>query len=465
MPIKHHQQKRPFQSRVEHSQWIDRIKSSVMPRPANAVRACPSSRAAPFLASVDSMVESRFNVYEVPKKNCVTKHSPFASFLEVHIPLSSDLVVRTAVSDLGSWSTMRLSKFYELVDALTGDVVYRYSAGLPIAWVTGGHYSSRKLAPTDITTDVVIRCYLTNVGRSSVEIRTDAFQNDRLVNFCHTIMVALDPTSMRPLLSSSAAGDTSVLLPPLEIDKEDRTGQEERAALAEWHDRIRKERAQSTMYLRTAISTPPTPSEVQGIHELHQRAVRMREGPQPRPPKPRTIAEYTFRSCFVIFPEDRNLHGKLFGGYVMSEAYNLALYAVKFFARSGRHDTHSVVPLGIDEAVFHQPVSIGDLVTFTARVVHATEYTCRVFVTVQVLDPTDAKRLPQRSNRLGFVFCSQTPRECKADGCSFILPNTYSEVLMQVEASRRHKVEGPSENEARAILEEARTNQELSTHL
>ena len=108
------------------------------------------------------------------------------------------------------------------------------------------------------------------------------------------------------------------------------------------------------MQLRTAISTPPTPREVETIHQLHQRAVQMREGPPARPPAPRTVGDYTFRSSFVIFPEDRNVHGKLFGGYVMSQAYNLALYAVKIFARSGRDDVQNVVPLGINvSACFH----------------------------------------------------------------------------------------------------------------
>lgn len=121
----------------------------------------------------------------------------------------------------------------------------------------------------------------------------------------------------------------------------------------------------------------------------------------------------------------------------MSQAYNLALYAVKFFARgSCGDDRDSIIPLGIDEAEFHQPIAIGDLVTFTARVVHATEFTCRVFVTVAVRDPSDIERLPQQSNRIMFVFCAKTPRE-RGGVCNFVLPNTYSEVLMHLEAERR----------------------------
>lgn len=438
---------RSYQSRAEFRQWIDRVQITSMPRPRKAVLMSPA-QATPFLVSLDPMAESNYRVWQVPKGQAASEHSPVASFIEVRILLSNNEVVRTAVSDLGSWSSFRLSKFYELVDVLTGDVAYRFSAGLPVDWVTGGHYHSRKIRKTNLTKDIHLRCYLTRVGTSSVEIRTDAVQDNELVNACHTVMVALDPHTMRPL------NNVNVTLPALEYeDGEDEEGQRHRAELAEWHECIRKARVKSTMQLRTSISTPPTPSEVQDIHHLHQNAIRMREGRSPRPIRPRNVGEYTFRSSFVIFPEDRNVHGKLFGGYVMSQAYNLALYAVKFFVRSGQSDAHGVVPLGIDEAVFHQPVSIGDLISFTARVVHATEYTCRVFVTVQVLDPTDPDRLPTRSNRLIFVFAARPCMEWK--DCHYVVPQTYSEVLMQVEATRRYAVEGPSDAEAWTILEEA----------
>ena len=154
--------------------------------------------------------------------------------------------------------------------------------------------------------------------------------------------------------------------------------------------------------------------------------------------------ELTFRSSYVIFPERRNVHGKLFGGFVMAQAYNLALYTSKVFARGG-----AVEPLGIDEAVFLQPISIGDLVTFTARLVHATQHTCRVFVTVEVRDAADPGRLPLRSNRLIFPFAAKSPPGA-------VLPNTYREMLMHIEAERRWEAEGPTEEWAQAVLSQGR---------
>lgn len=441
-----------------------------MPRPPQAVSVDPTI-ATPFLVDVDPMAAAHYKVWHVPYDDTTAATSlrptPATSFREVQFPLATNNTVRTAVSDVGSWSTFRLSKFYEMVDVLTGDVVYDYtqqsSQSKNIAWVTAGHYHSRKLRRTDLTRNINLRTYITKVGRSSMEIRSDAWQDERLVNVCHTIMVALDPTTMKPLVVRSKTSDghsqsDHSILPPLHTDPHDAKNQAERLAMAEWHDQIRKARAASSLQLRTPISTPPTPTEVQAIHQLHQQVTRLREssGNQPGcPPNvhPRTVGAYTFRSSAVIFPEHRNVHGKLFGGYVLSEAYNLALYATKFFAQSGQSDVHKVVPLGLDEAIFHQPVSIGDLVSFTARVVHATRYTCRVVCTVKVLDPTCPTRSPSRSNRLTFVFAATTPLEHKT--APFVVPETYPEVLLHVEAARRHAVEGPTEDEARVILEQA----------
>lgn len=115
-----------------------------------------------------------------------------------------------------------------------------------------------------------------------------------------------------------------------------------------------------------------------------------------------------------------------------------------------------VVPLGLDEAVFLQPIVIGDLVTITTRLVHATEATCRVFCTVDVLDPRDPTRLPKRSNRGVLVFAAEPAPSGAGGGGGVghigVVPVTYGDALKQIEAARRSEVEGPSDQEARITL-------------
>ncbi len=227
--------------------------------------------------------------------------------IEVTYPLADDEVLRTAVSDLGSWSTFRLSKFYEAVDALTADVAYRHTDGVAkgLALVTAGHYHSRKTRQTDIQSDVILRCYMTAAGSTSREVRTDAQQNDTsglevLMNVCHTTMVALDGTTMRPAKGS---------VPPLAVDAFDAAGQEERASLAVLHGSIRKQRNASTMALRAPLSAPPTAEEVQSVHELHRHTIAVQEAPSPREPTPHAVGELTFRSSCVVGADGTPVRG------------------------------------------------------------------------------------------------------------------------------------------------------------
>ena len=432
-------------------------------------------------------------------------------------------ILRASVSD-PTLSSFRLAKFYSDVDALTADVAYRHAASNSnsdsdtttknnnnnnnkIAFVTAGHYHSRKIHQTDISNDIILRCYPTHTGGASMEIRTDALQRDEqgkeiLVNVCFTSMVAVDPDTLRPvknvipkLIYSNSNSDS---------DSNSSSGGEEesrqriRTEMAQQHGQIRKERFATSMQLRHGpSSSPPTQQEMTDIHALHQRVIMN--------PHPDTngssingngsingadaralphVHQHTYRSSVVVYPEKRNVHGKLFGGFVMEQGHILAQYAADFYLdhsqpknknnkkNSTTNHNHSsskpngkqgdrdrAIPLGLDEAIFLQPIGIGDHVTFTARVVHSTPRTCRIVVIVEVRDPADRHSAPLRSNRLSFLFGgsgfpnSGVNGESESGGGG-IVPDGYNEILMHVDAKRRMDVEGPLDEEVERILSE-----------
>lgn len=105
-----------------------------------------------------------------------------------------------------------------------------------------------------------------------------------------------------------------------------------------------------------------------------------------------------------------------------------------------------MIPLGLDQAHFYSPIAVGDCVTFTARCVQATAFTCRVNVAVEVRDPDRAHRAPHKADRLVFVFATRCPEHG-------VLPETYAEILMHIDAQRASLVEGPTDDEARRLLD------------
>jgi acyl-coenzyme A thioesterase 9 len=435
--------RRWFNNLAAYEQWRTKVNQSRLADSTQSLVRRVLAQEAPFLYSVAPMADHlELHAYA---KDWAVSGSPRASLLQCRFPLASDELLRNSVMDVTNWSTFRLGKFYETVDALTADVGYRHCATSQqekedpsINLVTAGHYHSRKIKRTDLGRDVYLRSYLTYVGSSSMEVRTDALQyrpedgQDELVNVCHTIMVALDKTTHQSITKSGRT------LNPL-IVVADHQDELDRVALARQHQEIRRMRGMTTLQLRYPSSSPPVAKEMQDLHKLHQ---RQKEATSVEQLLPR-VCDFTFRSSTIIYPENRNVHGKLFGGFVMGEAQNLAQYTATCFAKGA-----PIVPLGIDEAIFLQPISIGDLVTFTARLVHATNQTCRVLVVVEVRDPADTSRDPLRSNRLMFVF----------GGANFrtgVLPDRYGEILMQIDAKRRHQEEGPTDADVTRILNES----------
>ena len=484
-------QRRCFQTRADYESWTQRMKASrLLVSDPQALKRVDTREAAPFLYSVspisdrlllfasafDSAASTGANHGDAGGTASVGTRSPFSSMLECVYPLESgcthrgehvtpeDLeLIRSSVSDFGSWSMFRLSKFYSDVDALTADVAYRHVRGSPdahhISFVTAGHFSSRKMRKTDLSKDLIIRCYPTSVGRSSIEIRTDAVQMkdeeegsvEKLVNVCFTSMVAVDSNTLRPI-KDVIPDLTSSVDTYLEGFDEHMQRAVLRAQMADEHNTMRKQRRAISMQLRGPPSSPPTHDEMSTIHQIHQIEVNntinendaRQESHLPR------VSEYTFKSHVVVYPERRNVHGKLFGGFAMEQGHILAQYAADWFNNHySKNKCHAsaarAIPLGLDEATFLQPVSIGDHVTFIARVVHSTRRTCRVVVTVEVRDPCDRDSIPKRSNRITFLFGGE-------DFPDKILPNTYPEILMQVDAQRRSLVEGPMDAEVDQIL-------------
>ena len=64
-----------------------------------------------------------------------------------------------------------------------------------------------------------------------------------------------------------------------------------------------------------------------------------------------------------MMPKDTNAHGTIFGGVILS--YIDQAGAVE----AQRHGTQFLVTVAMREVVFHEPVNVGDLVSFYTRLV------------------------------------------------------------------------------------------------
>ena len=65
----------------------------------------------------------------------------------------------------------------------------------------------------------------------------------------------------------------------------------------------------------------------------------------------------------VMMPKDTNAHGTIFGGVILSYIDQAAAVEAK------RHGATFVVTVAMREVVFHEPVYVGDLVSFYTELV------------------------------------------------------------------------------------------------
>jgi acyl-CoA thioesterase YciA len=78
----------------------------------------------------------------------------------------------------------------------------------------------------------------------------------------------------------------------------------------------------------------------------------------------------------IMMPKDTNAHGTIFGGVILSYIDQAAAVEAK------QHGASFIVTVAMREIVFHQPVYVGDLVSFYTRLVRIGRTSITVAVEV-----------------------------------------------------------------------------------
>ncbi|MEO8431459.1 MAG: acyl-CoA thioesterase [Acidobacteriota bacterium] len=78
----------------------------------------------------------------------------------------------------------------------------------------------------------------------------------------------------------------------------------------------------------------------------------------------------------IMMPKDTNAHGTIFGGVILSYIDQAAAVEAK------RHGASRIVTVAMREVVFHEPVNVGDLVSFYTRLLRIGRTSITVAVEV-----------------------------------------------------------------------------------
>ena len=115
------------------------------------------------------------------------------------------------------------------------------------------------------------------------------------------------------------------------------------------------------------------------------------------------MQQTALENTFTTQPQQRNIHGRIFGGFLMRRAFELA-HSTAYLLAASRPRT-----VVVDEIQFKRPVDVGDLVRFKSRVLKAwtdPEVQSRGFVHVQVVASVVRPEAVEsyETNTFNFVF-------------------------------------------------------------
>ncbi|KAH6564237.1 hypothetical protein BASA50_007370 [Batrachochytrium salamandrivorans] len=400
-------------SATEHRKWMDVFREKIR---ASASMAATSANAQPTNGEPQSK-------------------RPYDSYVEVFLRFKSDpIVLEEYVNTNG---TIRIGKILEDLDALAAAIAFLHvdSAKLDsLTVVTASVDRIDMLRSIPPNMDVKMSGFVTYVGSSSMEVSitmetspdrapapgTEGYGYDAAVSFNQSssekilcakfIMVALDPITGK----SAKVGQLI-----LENDQD-----RHRFMMGAEHKLAKKETNNIAL-----SKVPPKFDEMLLIHDLHREHLKYLErGTTVKAPDNVIwMKDAVQESLTVCMPQDRNLHGKIFGGYLMRLAYELA-YANSLIMAQSR-----LKFIALDDITFRLPVNIGSLLALRSQVVYSPGSPSKIFqvmVVADVIEPLTHKGR-RTSNIFHFTFAAPDSASVPR-----VIPETYEESMKYIEGRR-----------------------------
>jgi acyl-coenzyme A thioesterase 9 len=382
------------------------------------------------------------------------------SLLTLMLPFKSDPKLRDVY--LNASGHLRIGKLLEDVDSFAGQVAYIHCddpnpAAPPLTIVTASLDRFDLLAPIPVDADLQLRGCVGYVGSSSMSIVVTLSQIPLGLTASEAASIVLneDPAvrssskDAAEVLSKAAevGGASDPILVRADLTFVARDHENNAVHVPRLEPRTEYEKSLYTT-LRLADLTrrasrsssldklPPTPHELGLIHSVFMDSRRPGEAERGRkrslPSGMVYCSDTTLDSTVVTFPTDRNIHGKVFGGWLLRNAFELAwVTALRF---GGQTPTF----VAMSDIAFLRPVEIGHVLTFRATVAFAEgghHRTASVRVETTSMDPLDPTTMGPTTNTFHFVF--EFPD--KARTVPQAVPETYEDAMHWVAAHRRRQ--------------------------
>ncbi|KAL1188012.1 Acyl-coenzyme A thioesterase 4 [Cardamine amara subsp. amara] len=411
--------------------WNSTVPSDATPPDQNSIDAGSSMRKPISLwpgmyhsPVTNALWEARRSMFENStgdddSQSVLTAKSPSRSRTSILYKFSSDFVLREQYRN--PWNEIRTGKLVEDLDALAGTISFKHCSGDSSArsmiLVTASVDRIIMKNPIRVDADLSIVGAVTWVGRSSMEMQLQVLQSQDSNDHSEAVSLEANFTFVARDAKTGKSTPINPVSPETEHEKLLWKEAEERNKLRKQKRAERKEEHEKLKDLERLNE-----SLAEGRVFLDMPALADRNSI--------LINDTSHENSLICQPQQRNIHGRIFGGFLMRKAFELAFSNAYTFA--------GVSPrfLEVDRVDFIKPVDVGNFLRFKSRVlyteaINSAEPLINIEVIAHVTSPE--LRSSEVSNRFYFTF-SVRPEAMK-DGLRIrnVVPATEEEARRVIE--------------------------------
>ncbi|XP_048625611.1 acyl-coenzyme A thioesterase 2, chloroplastic isoform X2 [Brassica napus] len=356
---------------------------------------------------------------DAPPQSELLTRTPSHSRTTIFYPFSTDYILREQYRD--PWNEVRIGILLEDLDALAGTISVKHcsdddSTTRPLLLVTASVDKIVLKKPISVDTDLKIVASVIWVGRSSIEIQLEVIQSELDVDAspesvaltANFIFVARDS-------KTGKAAPINRLSPETELEK---LLFEE----AEARNNLRKKK-------RGGERKELEHGEYNKLGGLLAEGRIFSDMPALADRNSILLKDTRLENSLICQPQQRNIHGRIFGGFLMHRAFELAFSTAYTFA--------GLVPyfLEVDHVDFLRPVDVGDFLRFKSCVLYTQldKVDCPL-INIEVVAHVTSPEIRSSEVSNTFYFKFTVRPEAKARNNGFKLRN----VVPATEEEARH---------------------------
>jgi acyl-coenzyme A thioesterase 9 len=145
------------------------------------------------------------------------------------------------------------------------------------------------------------------------------------------------------------------------------------------------------------------------------------------------MSETGVKTALICHSEERNVYNRIFGGYLMRQALEIAWIAVRRFA------CEYPVLVAMDDLVFKHPVEVGSMLFLSAYIVYhapgTSHFVVRVNVEVLAIDSTTHAEQRLVANTAYILLAVPNSRIVFRD----VYPESYGDAMMYIDGKRHYE--------------------------